>query len=151
MKTEELMIGAWVLDTEFGRNIQDQVMVTESDGRVWLRNRNSYESAVHLKPIPLTPEILEKNGFYFGYTSGEEDLCSNTIADLNEDSKGWVWDEGAGSVKVIFPNESDGGVIYLDDQSFDRRMTFVFVESLIMVHEFQHLLRLCNVKKELIL
>lgn len=44
--------------------------------------------------IPLTAEILEKNDFYYGYTSYEEDLASNTIAQLSEDDKGWCWDEG---------------------------------------------------------
>ena len=101
-----------------------------------------------LRPIPIAPKILEKNGFYYGYTSNEEDLASNTIAQLSEEDKGWVWDEGAGSVKVIFPNESDGGEIQICDQSFDRSMSFSFAEN-IMLHELQNAMRLCRIEKEI--
>lgn len=148
MKVSELSIGDWVLDTEFDRNEPDRVCIVEDDGRVWLKNRNCYQSVTYCAPIPITPEILEKNGFYYGYTSNEEDIASNTIAQLSEEEKGWVWDEGAGSVKVIFPNESDGGEIQICDQGFDRNMAFGFSEN-IMLHELQHALKLCGIKKEI--
>ena len=103
-----------------------------------------------LKPIPLTPEILEKNGFYWGYTSDEYDIASNTIASLDEDDKGWVWDEGDGAVKIQLPTNSDGGVIVVDDQSFDRFLTLHFCND-IYVHELQHIFKLCKINKEIIL
>lgn len=99
-----------------------------------------------LEPIPLTKEILEKSGFYFGYTSDEEDLASNTVAQLSEEDKGWVWDEGDGSIKVILPNESDGGMIIIDDQSFDRHLSLVYNNE-VYVHELQHALRLCGLNE----
>ena len=104
----------------------------------------------YLEPIPLTPEILEKNGFYYGYTSNEEDLASNTIVQLSEDDKGWCWDEGCGAIKVIFPNEADGGMLVIDDQSFDRHLEFVY-SATIYVHELQHAMRLLGIEKEIIL
>lgn len=99
-----------------------------------------------LEPVELTPEILEKNEFYWGNTSDEEDFASNVAFSLNE--KGWVLDEGGGSVKVIFPNESDGGLIIISDQNFDRDLTITFVKP-IYVHEFQHLLMFMNINKNI--
>lgn len=100
-----------------------------------------------LKPIPLTPEILEKNGFEFGYTTSEEEFCSATGCDYPEE-KGWCYDEGTGEIKIIFPTQSDGGLIRLDDQSFDRHLEIVYVKT-IMVHELQHALRLCGIEHDI--
>jgi len=143
MKANELMIGDWVMD---GKNIAQITSIT-CDGIIETTfNESSYIEVI--EPICLTLEILEKNGFYYGYTSSEEDLASNTIAQLSEEDKGWVWDEGNGEIKVMFPNESDGGMITIDDQGFDRRMAFIFSEN-IYVHELQHAMRLCGIEKEI--
>lgn len=143
MKTSELMLGNWVVDN--GKYAQ--ITGITCDGIIETTvNKNSNIELI--EPIPLTQEILERNGFYYGYTSNEEDLAGNTIAQLSEEDKGWVWDEGAGAVKVIFPNESDGGEIQICDQSFDRSMTLIFAEN-IMLHEFQNLLNICRIKKEI--
>ena len=149
MDTKELQIGDWVLYTEFGKNEFHRVEIVEPT-RVWLNGCNTYVPDEFIEPIPLTSEILEKNGFYYGYTSDEEDLASNTIAKLSEDGKGWCWDEGGGAIKVIFPNVADGGLLVLDDQSFDRHLEMVFCET-IYVHELQHVLRLCRIKKDIVL
>lgn len=101
----------------------------------------------YLEPIPLTSEILEKNGFEFGYTASEEDFCSATGCGYPEE-KGWCYDEGAGEIKIIFPNETDGGLIRLDDQCVDKHLELVFVKH-IMVHELQHYLKLVGIEKEI--
>ena len=156
MKATELMIMDWCLHEGephqirqlgiFGENRDGEdypaVCIGKPNGVGLIVERNKIE------PIPLTPEILEKNGFYYGYTSSEEDLASNTIAQLSEEDKGWVWDKGNGEIKVIFPNESDSGMITINDQGFDRRIVFIFSEN-IYVHELQHVLRLCGIKKEI--
>lgn len=156
MKANELMIGDWVLlDGEPYQIRQLGIYGVDRDGEdyaaVCVGKPNGVGLIVErneIEPIPLTPEILAKNGFYYGYTSDEEDIASNTIAQLSEEEKGWVWDEGAGSVKVIFPNESDGGEIQICDQCFDRNMAFGFSEN-IMLHELQHALHLCGIEKEI--
>lgn len=147
--SKSLMLGDWVKYTN-PPYIQVANITKKKIGYHIKPNepRMHYVRTCEVEPIPLTPEILEKNGFYYGYTSNEEDLASNTIAQLSEEDKGWVWDEGAGSVKVIFPNESDGGEIQICDQCFDRDMTFSFVEN-IMLHELQHALKMCWIKKEI--
>lgn len=73
MKANELMIGDWVLyDNQphqirqlgiFGENRDGEdypaVCVGKPNGIGLILERNE------IKPIPLTPEILEKNGFYY--------------------------------------------------------------------------------------
>ena len=96
---------------------------------------------------PLTAEILEKNGFEFGYTASEEEFCSAVGCGYPEE-KGWCYDEGSGEIKIIFPNDTDGGLIRLDDQSADRHLELIFCKP-VMVHELQHALCLCGIEKEL--
>ena len=100
-----------------------------------------------ISPIPLTAEILEKNGFYFGYTSQQEDAASQIGCSCE---KAWTYDEGGGSIQVTFPNECDGGLIVLDEQDFDKELEFVFANQ-IYVHELQHLIRICKINKEIVL
>ena len=147
LNCKSLMIGDYVVNTEFGKNKIDKIETLEPR-RVWLEHGKTYVPIEYIEPVPLTTEILEKNGFYYGYTSNEEDLASSTIAQLSEDDKGWCWDEGDGAIKVIFPNETDGGLLILDDQSFDRHLVMGFGET-IFLHELQNALRLCVIKKEI--
>ena len=92
-------------------------------------------------PIILTPEILEKNGWYFGLTSDEED-AEYSLGGCHYD-RHWTYDEGAGSISLIFPNDADGGELIIDDQSFNRHLNLVFCDTL-HVHTLQHALRLCG-------
>ena len=96
------------------------------------------------QPIPLTPEILEKIGWYFGLTSDEED-AEYCLGGCHYD-RHWTYDEGAGSISLIFPNGADGGELIIDDQSFNRHLNLVFCDTL-HVHEIQHALRLCGLNE----
>lgn len=150
LNCESLMIGDYAFIKPSGMLIKIAAVHHNKVAYHAVINKLTWVRESLLEPIPLTPEILEKNEFYYGYTSYEEDLASNTIAQLSENNKGWCWDEGAGAIKVIFPNEADGGLLSLDDQSFDRHLEMVF-GGIIFVHELQHVLRLCRIKKEIIL
>jgi hypothetical protein len=143
MKASDLMIGDWI--SCGGRNLR----INEIGGMFCLDAVDDLFAALEdVEPIPLTPEILERNGFWFGYTTNEEDFCGSTGAGYPE--KGWCWDEGAGTIKIIFPTEADGGLVVLDDGNFDREMSFVFVKT-VYVHELQHALKLCGIDKEIVL
>ena len=96
------------------------------------------------QPIILTPEILEKNGWYFGLTSDEED--AEYCLDGCHYDRHWTYDEGAGSISLIFPNDADGGELIIDDQSFNRHINLVFCDTL-HVHELQRILRLCGLNE----
>ena len=144
MKANELMRGDWVRN-DLGE-IQRIEEIREEDV---MRSYNDYYCYDELEPIPLTPGILEKNGFEFGYTASEEEFCSATGCGLPEE-KGWCYDEGSGEIKIIFPTQSDGGLIRLDDESFDRHLEIVYVKT-IMVHELQHCLKLVGIEKNITL
>ena len=148
MKANELMIGDYIAVKPSGMPIKVAAVHHKKVAYHACTNELAWVRKSLLEPIPLTTDVLEKNGFYYGYTSSEEDLASNTIAQLSEEDKGWVWDEGNGEIKIMFPNESDGGMITIDDKGFDRRMAFIFAEN-IYVHELQHAMRLCEIEKEI--
>ena len=65
MKATDLMIGDYVVNTEFGKNDIDKIETLEPR-RVWLEHGKTYVPIEFIEPIPLTTEILEKNGFKFG-------------------------------------------------------------------------------------
>lgn len=146
MKAKELMIGDWV--NVFGipkqmegiREFRYGAEVVYYDGD----NGNFIEN---LTPIPLTSEILEKNGF--------ENIPYAGI-DCNEI---WLLHEIAYYGKS-FP-------LYTDDimlrYSISEQCWFIFfnigdmhsdfrtITNICYVHELQHLLRLCKIDKKIIL
>jgi hypothetical protein len=143
MKATDLMLGDWVLCD--GEPYQ---IAEISAGLLCIdAERELFANPEDLEPIPLTPEILKKNGWEWGYTSDEEDIQKQGQATFE---KGWVWDEGAGSIKVIFPEGTNGGEVLVDDQRFDRLLDFIWNE-IINTHELQHTLRLCGIEKEIVL
>lgn len=152
MKAQELMIGDWVYglypnkeryEVPFRISAIDTYPSNRSPRIVTFGGYGFQEES--LEPIPITPEILEKNGFYYGHTAGEEDNC---VLACEYPKKGWCYGEGAGEIKIIFPNETDGGLIRIDDECFDRAIAFVFGKQ-VFVHELQHALRLCGIEKEI--
>lgn len=87
-----------------------------------------------VKPIPLTPEILEKNGIKWFCTEPFErkTYCCNepVVQCAYIPNSGWLINVGAcGSIKV----------------------RFVEISKVQYVHELQHALRLCRIEKEIIL
>ena len=142
MKATELMIGDWVClkdDTKCEFPLKVDGVLTDDislEGEGFLGGVDGL-----IRPIPITPEILEKNGWYFGLTSDEED-AEYCLGGCHYD-RHWTYDEGAGSISLIFPNGTDGGELIIDDQSFNRHLNLVFCDTL-HVHTLQHALRLCG-------
>lgn len=127
MKANELMIGDWVKD-----KYKPEPHRVDS----WA----DFNSAEDLSPIPLTYEILKKNGWYWGLTSEEEDIESCVGGSYDEH---WVYDEGAGEISLIFPEDANGGLLKIDDQRFNKHLEFIWNDTL-YVHELQRTLRLCG-------
>lgn len=121
------MIGDYVVNTEFGKNKIDKIETLEPR-RVWLKRGKTYVPIKFIEPVPLTTEILEKNGF---------------VKDENDDNMYyWNWS------------------VIDDCMSYDKETSKVrifsvsgltFVKILQYVHELQHALRLCEIKKEIVL
>ena len=147
MKCKELQIGDWIQDKN---GFQWQIIGVGDDyayatfegneGDPWEFNDKDDQP----EGIPITPEILEKNGWYYGLTSDEEE--AEYFLDGCHYHRHWSYDEGAGSISLIFPNEADGGELIIDDQSFNRHLNLVFCDTL-HVHELQRALRLCGLNE----
>lgn len=119
MKASELMLGDWVLDTRTKKPLRVNPFMAEMEVPEW-------------KPIPLTPEILEKNGFerenlitsYNHYTG-----IDNRVS-LNDD--------------FYCMNSRNMWNVHIDSEDYS---TIANCE-LTYVHELQHLLKLCNIDFE---
>ena len=73
MKAKDLMIGDWVLDT-CGNPIQVKELLEDGINGDWDCAECYGIEAIYddIKPIQLTPEILEKNGFCFVKSSDRD-------------------------------------------------------------------------------
>ena len=147
MLCKELMVGDWCCD-KHGYPMQitnvgdDYAYATfeGNEGDPWEFDDKDDQP----QPIILTPEILEKNGWYYGLTSDEED--AEYCLDGCHYDRHWCYDEGVGSISLIFPNDADGGELIIDDQSFNRHLNLVFCDTL-HVHELQRALWLCGLNE----
>jgi hypothetical protein len=140
MKANELMIGDWVVydgDVEYtnpikveGIDIATGALVTSDREDVGIDN---------IQPIPLTGEILEKNGFYASEVSSHhiKYVCStgpiDEFADIvlicGKDNKGkWHWD--CLELRIHY---------YRGD---------IHQFKINYVHELQHAVRLCGIEKD---
>lgn len=116
MKSNELMIGDWVYDTILKGNTRVEIISLvgiKGDFHENIYNENTFE------PIPLTPEILKRNGFINGEFYAEshiEDwqIMSDCIHLAARSERGWCID-----IPCRY------------------------------VHELQHALRLCGIEKEI--
>ena len=157
MKANELMIGDWlevILDNgkykDYARvaNLSDngaiELAITGEPGAYWSLDGND-----DIKPIPLTIEILEKNGFHlmhgFGYSEtyptygwGDKDGDKYISVDVR-----FYDDEPIGSVqhlvKINRDSMKEDGVDSIHSCDID------------YVHKLQHALRLCGIEKEIVL
>lgn len=120
MEANELMIGDFVLDG----NVYAQVTSITCDGNIETTH-NEHSNIELIEPIPLTQEILEKNGFRLKW---------------DYDIKLMVCDDIVIEIGVNYKKYEDGKM-YL------RKM----LAPLYNVHQLQHAFRLCGIKKEIIL
>lgn len=150
MKCSELQVGdyvrfkrtkevVWVFEIDGDRN----VINNEPDGYCSEKNI----AVDDVEPITLTLEILERIGFYWGYTSSEEDSINNMPTDIpvSMPDKHWCYDnENGGEITIELPNESDGGHITVSNN--DRWIEFIF-DKPISLHELQQMLRVCGLNE----
>ena len=126
MNAKDLMVGDWVLDT-----------YTNKPMRIEGINGGNPRFGQGLKPIPLTPEILEKNGFNY------EETHDVWILEYGE----IIIEVGAyhpDFINISYKQMTPDGIIEGDISSISK-----FDGSDIMTHELQHALRLCGIEKEI--
>ena len=131
MKANELMIGDWVYNafSEHPCKVEGIEWTKSGYAFVKISGVDGYKCIESLSPIPLTPEILEKNGFV-----NVKNTQTSTIIYSFRDS--------LFRIEVYDFNHIVIGSYYTDS-SCD-----IFISS---IHELQHALRLCVIKKEIIL
>ena len=120
MKATELMIGDWVMVKVLSQIPNTYVLHT------W--TANDYSMDIQVKPIPLTPEILEKNGFERGVV-----IPSKFYRNIDNE-------------RLIFcPHSScyDLGYVHWNESNDADIMHRLEVQQPIMyIHQMQHALRL---------
>lgn len=144
MKAAELMVGDLVClkdDTKYELPLKVDGVLTDDislEGEGFLGGAEGL-----IRPIPITPEILKKNDWYWGLTSDEEDFVHHTRCSVDAH---WVYDEGAGEISLFFPEDTNSGELKIDDQRFNRYIEFLWNDTL-YVHELQNALRLCGLNE----
>ena len=136
MKSTELMLGDWVNVAEFG--IIDQIMTFTPDTAITGHGDTCGEYEYErLEPIPLTADILTKNGIAERtenttfrdntryYQLGDGDLCLEHWVSRNE------W-----SLIVLYEGYTGAIESYM-------------LRALKYVHELQHILRACGINKDI--
>lgn len=121
MKAEDLMIGDLV---RYGSPvIVTEIMLRDRYAVIGINKHGEHEQVLdnELSPIPLTPEILEKNGFVY-----------NAIPFVD----GW---------------EQFGLTLYRGGNGYRIDCGINVSLIIDCVHELQHALRLCGIEKEIIL
>ena len=139
MIVKGLMIGDWVRikknvpdDAYFmhddmfrGMNIRVDEILSNGINPDWIGGEiNDFLPDDAIEPIPITAEILEKNGWYIG----ELDL--------------WYRHP---EVQFLMALRTSGAYLYADEEH-DKREFFCVIQS---VHELQHALRICGIDKEI--
>ena len=126
MKAEDLMIGDWI--TIRPLNVKTKVAaIKELENGVYVATRNVPEYLLfnkeNFEPIPLTPEILEKNGFNCKFS-----IYAIGVTNMNEPL---YWSQR----KLLI----------------DIGVRARYICKCIFVHELQHALKLCGIEKEIVL
>lgn len=120
MKVDEVMLG-------------DIVSVSGRPIHVTLAVLNNWSDSI--KPIPLTPEILKKNGFVNSYID----------VSLNQDSV-YKYNHFYTGNSVIVDMESNKLIVKYEN---DIWMNLPYGRT-IYIHELQHALKQCRINKEIV-
>ena len=132
MRVCELMVGDLVLHD--GKVIRVDAVHKRKIGYHKTKEKLTWLFSGQFEPIPLTPEILEKNGFEFDDVIPECRMfmgIDNRVA-LRNDKE--------------YMNSVNEWHVHIDSEDY---CTIANCE-LTYVHELQHILRLCEIDKEIV-
>lgn len=139
MKAKELMIGDWVLYNGQPKVVQ----MIDGYGDTELENEilcdGMYHKPIEVSPIPLSAEILEKNGFEELMSEGEE--VAAMFGRKPELTGVWQYGFGRFDSVAYVPERSFLHIKFMEGCQAD-------IANIKYVHELQHALRLCGVEKE---
>ena len=141
LKISDLSVGDWVRYDNGVTPYSIRSIVRTGDQECVVLKDNMYPDGItgfvkYLKPIPITAEILGKNGFEF------EKASRWHICELEDKTKinVWIGRNNEGRIEVSKPDPFDNGYHF----------KYADIEVLnIAVHQLQHALRLAGVDKEI--
>ena len=134
MKVEDLMIDDWV-QYQYTGGIFQIVEISKTEGIKQFEDQPFFKLN-GIIPIPLTPEILKKNGFVNSYI--DESLNKDSVYKYNHFYTG---------NSVIVDIESNKLIVKYEN---DIWMNLPYNRT-IYVHELQRVLKHCDIKKEIII
>lgn len=146
MKAKDLMIGDWVYIHHGGKATHyGKVTALLPFGAIESEIDGSHALSSSVEPIPITPEILEKNGFIY------KDAAHNNFRG--------VWVCNVGRCNNVFIQFTDKVAIEIHNElgRKDEKGRADLVSfcrdwcEVLFVHELQHALRLCGIEKEIVL
>ena len=132
MKKEDLMIGDWVIR----RGVPEEPMwiydMKAIANTVYLdqNGRGVAEKFENIKPIPLTSEILEKNSFL----KVEAIKYPNNSVGLS-----FLYRDTSEGLRIFVQNACVGGP------------TCTMIKTCKYVHEVQHMIKMCDIKRTFVL
>ena len=160
MKCNELMVGDWVLINNTPHKIQaiDSIDAEiQADGELYYVGEDRPHSDDKIEGIPITSEILEKNGFNFGLTPLEEALSE--LDDFDDDfreeyddtearpdaffKEHWSYTNEVVELNLYASDDLKKGNLFVDELRLKEHLEFTFQDCL-YVHQLQHALRLCG-------
>ena len=139
MKTTDLMVGDWVLINDAPHKIQaiDSIDAEiQADDDLYYVGEDRCHSEDKIEGIPITPEILKKNDWYWGFTSDEKNFKSCVMGAFEPH---WVYDKGEREISLYFDKDTDGGALRIADQRFNIRFMkigFTYISPVILLKDF---------------
>lgn len=134
MKANELMIGDWVMINPISYYQVEQIRVEFGELRIYLKGTEVFATENEIMPIPLTPEILEKNGIFKHKFEGHLEECYSTSANPISNEQFILWEE-TDRFELVLRHIVDN-------------LTYSALRCKVRyVHELQHALRVCGIEK----
>lgn len=132
----ELMLGDWIYLTVHKTNARVTELRSTDPDVVLVTDKGEVEMRIDMKPIPLTGEILYRNGFE---KQSESPIAASYRLCLDEDTFSYLFVDfrlRTGLVQVCFDSDMKGPKIG-------------FSKYEMSVHELQHAMRMCGIEKEI--
>ena len=141
MNANELMIGDWVMFTDpaDGSKYPVRLKSINANSCCGIEGKSLLSLTDDFEPIPITPEILEKNKFE--KIMIESEYSATHFGRKPKFTGFWMLDIGAFD-SVIYNQEN-----YLLRIKLMMGYTSDF-DNIVHIHQLQHALRLCNIEKD---
>lgn len=132
------MIGDWVYSSFYNHAVRITELYQNEYGYGFVKTDEKDDcirSDASLSPIPLTEEILEKNGFVNVYRGR------------------YRFDDNKGSIVVVSTVNNEIKWVRMSkyDEDIDEQLSNFNFNYMHFVHELQHSLKHCSIEKEIVL